>query len=163
MATARQSRMETAWPWISTAARLGMAIVWLVAGALKVGDLAASARAVNAYQLMSYDAAEVVGAIQPFLEIAIGLLLLIGLATRLTAAISAALMVIFIAGITWAWANGLRIDCGCFSDGGQLAAGESPTYGIDILRDLAFVALSGLLVWRPRTRFSLDGLLLGER
>ncbi|MBO3739706.1 MauE/DoxX family redox-associated membrane protein [Actinoplanes flavus] len=163
METTRQIRMAAAWPWISTAARLGLAAVWLVAGSLKIGDLAASARAVHAYQLMSYDTAKIAGAVQPFLEIALGLLLLIGLATRFTAAISAALITIFIAGIVWAWAQGLRIDCGCFSTGGDLAAGESTGYGVDILRDLAFLALSGILVWRPRTRFSLDGVFMGER
>jgi uncharacterized membrane protein YphA (DoxX/SURF4 family) len=150
------------WPWISTLARLGLAAVWLVAGVTKVGDLAASARAINAYDLMSYDVAKVVGAVQPFLEIALGLLLLIGLATRLTAAISAVLLVIFIAGIISAWARGLRIDCGCFSTGGELAAGRNTEYGLDILRDLGFLALSGLLLWRPRSRFSIDGVLMGE-
>ncbi|WP_442875207.1 MauE/DoxX family redox-associated membrane protein [Actinoplanes sp. NBC_00393] len=162
METLRSVRTAAVWPWISTLARLALAAVWLVAGGLKVGDLAASARAVHAYELMSYDTAEVVGAIQPFLEIALGLLLLIGLATRLTAAISAVLMVIFIAGITWAWAKGLQIDCGCFSDGGALAEGKEAAYGLDILRDLGFLALSGLLVWRPKTRFSVDGLLMGD-
>ncbi|GLW30745.1 MauE/DoxX family redox-associated membrane protein [Actinoplanes regularis] len=150
------------WPWISTLARLGLAAVWLVAGAAKVGDLAASARAVAAYQLMSYDLAKVVGAVQPFLEIALGLLLLIGLATRLTAAISAILLVIFIAGIISAWAKGLRIDCGCFSEGGVLGTGRDTAYGLDILRDLGFLALAGILLWRPRTRFSIDGALMGE-
>ncbi|GAA4924844.1 MauE/DoxX family redox-associated membrane protein [Actinoplanes utahensis] len=163
METARQSRMAVAWPWIGTAARVGLAAVWLVAGSLKVGDLAASARAVHAYDLMSYDTAKVVGAVQPFLEIALGLLLLIGLSTRLTAAISAVLMTVFIAGIAQAWARGLRIDCGCFSTGGQLAEGVGTAYGIDILRDLAFLALSGFLVRWPRTRFSVDGVLLGDR
>lgn len=163
METSLQTRMVVAWPWIGTAARVVLGIVWLIAGSLKVGDLAASARAVYAYQLMSYDTAEVVGAVQPFLEIALGLLLLIGLSTRLTAAISAVLMVVFIAGISWAWAKGLRIDCGCFSSGGELGQGESTAYGIDILRDLALLTLSGFLVWRPRTRFSLDGVLLGEK
>ena len=67
--TAPRARTASAWPWISTAARLGLAAVWIVAGGLKVGDLAASARAVNAYRLMPYEAAEVVGAVQPFLEI----------------------------------------------------------------------------------------------
>jgi uncharacterized membrane protein YphA (DoxX/SURF4 family) len=162
METLRSVRTAAFWPWISTLARLGLAAVWLIAGGLKVGDLAASARAVHAYQLMSYDAAEVVGAIQPFLEIALGLLLLIGLATRLTAAISAVLMMIFIAGIAWAWAKGLQIDCGCFSTGGPLAEGKEAAYGVDILRDLGFLALAGLLVWRPRTRFSVDGLLMGD-
>ncbi|WIM97467.1 MauE/DoxX family redox-associated membrane protein [Actinoplanes oblitus] len=150
------------WPWISTLARLGLAAVWLVAGATKVGDLAASARAVHAYQLMSYDVAKVIGAVQPFLEIALGLLLLAGVATRLTAAISAVLLVIFMAGIVWAWAKGLRIDCGCFSSGGELGAGRNTEYGLDILRDLGFLALAGILLWRPRTRFSIDGALLGE-
>lgn len=146
-----------------TAARLGLAAVWLVAGGLKVGDLAESARAVNAYQLMSYDTAKIVGAVQPFLEIALGLLLLIGLSTRFTAIISAVLMTVFIAGIVSAWARGLRIDCGCFSAGGELAAGAGTSYGLDVARDLVFLALSGLLAWRPRTRFSLDGLLMGEQ
>ena len=154
--------MAAAWPWISTVARLGLAGVWIVAGALKAGDLAASARAVNAYRLMPYDAAKVVGAVQPFLEIALGLLLLIGLAVRLSAGISALLLVVFIAGIVSAWARGLAIDCGCFSGGGALAAGQSPQYAAEIARDVGFLVLAGLLLVKPRTRFSVDGLLMGE-
>ncbi|MEV6637352.1 MauE/DoxX family redox-associated membrane protein [Actinoplanes sp. NPDC051470] len=153
-------RRTAVWPWVSTVARLGLAAVFLIAGGLKVSDLAASGRAVNAYRLMPFEAAQVVGAVQPFLEIALGLLLLIGLATRLTAVIGGLLMVIFIAGIVSAWARGLQIDCGCFSQGGDLGAGESPAYGWEIARDVGFLALAGLLVWRPRTRFSLDGLLM---
>ncbi|HET9517862.1 MAG TPA: DoxX family protein, partial [Actinoplanes sp.] len=33
------------WPWVSTLARLALAAVWLIAGATKVGDLAAAGRA----------------------------------------------------------------------------------------------------------------------
>ena len=153
--------MERTWPWISTAARLALAAVWLVAGGLKVGDLTESGRAVNAYQLMSYDTAKIVGAVQPFLEITLGLLLLAGLATRLVAAISAALLVVFIAGIVWAWTQGLQIDCGCFSSGGELAPGKDTAYGLDILRDVGFLALAGILLWKPRSRFSADDVLMG--
>jgi uncharacterized membrane protein YphA (DoxX/SURF4 family) len=142
--------------------RLGLAAVWLVAGASKVGDLAASGRAVNAYRLMPYDVAKVIGAALPFVEIALGLLLLLGVATRLSAAVSAALLLVFIAGIASAWARGLAIDCGCFGQGGELAPGESPTYGPEILRDIGFLALAGfLLVW-PVTRFSIDSWLARE-
>ncbi|MFI5492914.1 MauE/DoxX family redox-associated membrane protein [Actinoplanes sp. NPDC051859] len=157
-----ETRMQAAWPWISTAARLGLAAVWLVAGGLKVGDLAASGRAVNAYQLFSYDVAKVIGAAQPFLELALGLLLLIGLAVRLSAGISAALLVVFIAGIISAWTRGLQIDCGCFSTGGELGAGIDPAYGWDIARDVGFLLLAGILLWRPRTRYSIDGILMGD-
>jgi uncharacterized membrane protein YphA (DoxX/SURF4 family) len=163
MDTAMRPRMTVTWPWISTVARLGLAAVWIVAGSLKVTDLAASARAVNAYRLMPYDAAKVVGAVQPFLEIALGLLLLIGLAVRLSAAISALLLLVFIGGIVSAWARGLQIDCGCFSRGGELAGGRSPEYAWEILRDVGFLVLAGILLWKPRTRWSLDGALMGDR
>jgi len=163
METAERPRLAAALPWISTAARLGLAAVWIVAGGLKLTDLAASGRAVNAYQLMPYDAAKVVGAVQPFLEIALGLLLLIGLAVRLSAGISAVLLVLFIAGIVSAWVRGLQIDCGCFSAGGNLGAGQTPQYAWDLVRDAGFLLLSGILLWRPRTRYSIDGMLMGEQ
>ncbi|MFF5084240.1 MauE/DoxX family redox-associated membrane protein [Actinoplanes sp. NPDC000266] len=159
----RPSRLTAAWPWVSTLARLGLAAIFLISGGLKVTDLAASGRAVNAYDLMSWETAKVVGAVQPFLEIALGLLLLIGIATRLSAAIAAVLLVIFIGGIISAWARGLQIDCGCFSKGGELTGGRTAEYGLDILRDVGFLVLAGILLWKPRTKFSLDGLLLGER
>lgn len=145
-------------PWVSTAARLGLAAVWIIAGGLKVTDLAASGRAVNAYQLMPFSAAQVVGAVQPFVEIALGLLLLIGLAVRFSAGVSAVLLVIFMAGIVSAWARGLQIDCGCFSKGG---ADADPQYAWELLRDAGFLALAGILLWRPRTKVSMDGLLMG--
>jgi uncharacterized membrane protein YphA (DoxX/SURF4 family) len=157
------ARLTAAWPWISTVARLGLAAVFLIAGGLKVTDLAASGRAVNAYKLMSYDNAKLVGAVQPFLEIALGLLLLIGLAVRLSAAIAAVALVIFIAGIVSAWARGLQIDCGCFSKGGELTGGRTAEYGIEILRDVGFLALAGILLVKPRTKYSVDGFLMGER
>ncbi len=162
MDTGQSARTTAALPWISTAARLGLAAVWLIAGGLKVGDLAASGRAVNAYQIFPYDVAKVIGAALPFLEIALGLLLLAGLAVRLVAGISAAVLVIFIAGIVSAWSRGLQIDCGCFGSGGELGAGADPVYGWDIARDVGFLALAGILLWWPRTRFSIDGILMGD-
>jgi len=163
METELSTRTRTGLVWLSTAARLALAAVWLVAGGLKVGDLAASGRAVNAYELFPYEVAKVIGAVQPFLEITLGLLLLAGLAVRLSAGISAALLVVFIAGIISAWARGLQIDCGCFSTGGELGAGQNPQYAWDLARDVGFLLLAGILLWRPRTRYSIDGVLMGEQ
>jgi uncharacterized membrane protein YphA (DoxX/SURF4 family) len=149
-------------PWLGTAVRLGLAAVWLAAGASKVGDLAAAGRAVNAYQVMPYDVAKVIGAALPFVELTLGVLLLVGLAVRVAAGISAALLVVFITGIASAWARGLSIDCGCFGSGGVLAAGQSPSYAPEIARDAAFLLLAAfLLVW-PLTRLSVDSFLEKE-
>ncbi len=154
--TLRISGWPVVRPWLGTAVRLGLAAVWLAAGASKATDLAAAGRAVNAYQVMPYDVARVIGAALPFVEIALGLLLVVGLATRLAGAVSAVLLAVFVAGISSAWARGLSIDCGCFGGGGQLGAGQSPTYGPEIARDLAFGALAVFLIVFPVTRFSLD-------
>lgn len=139
--------------------RLSVGAVFLVAGGLKVGDLAGSARAVNAYQLLPYEAARVIGAVLPFVEIVVGVLLVAGLATRLAAAVSVLLLAAFTAGIASAWARGLSIDCGCFGGGGALAVGQSPRYGRELVRDAALLAASVFLVAWPATTWSIDGWL----
>ena len=151
--------MRAKLPWLGTAARFGLAVVWLVAGATKVGDLAAAGRAVAAYHVMPFEVAKVVGAALPFVELALGVLLLLGVATRLVAGISAAILAIFVAGIVSAWARGLAIDCGCFGGDGSLAAGARPRYGAEVARDAGFLLLAGLLLAIRRTRLSVDELL----
>ncbi|WP_051366911.1 DoxX family protein [Hamadaea tsunoensis] len=157
----KASGWQAAQPWISLLVRLALAAVFLGAGLSKITDLAGSARAVNAYQLMSWPAAQVVGAVQPFVEIVIGLLLLAGLVTRFAAWLAAIGLVIFISGIASAWARGLSIDCGCFSKGGQLPVGVAPNYTWDIVRDTLFLALAIFLILYPSSRFSLDAKVLG--
>ena len=150
-------KWQRAQPWISLLVRLGLAGIFLVAGLLKITDLEANARAVVAYELLPNDVAVTVGRVQPFFEIALGLLLLIGLATRVAAWISAVVLVIFISGIVSAWARGLNIDCGCFSKGGNLAPGETPNYLPSIAWDVLYLAMAIFLILYPISRFSLDG------
>jgi uncharacterized membrane protein YphA (DoxX/SURF4 family) len=151
-----------AWALGALLLRLAVGALFLVAGALKVTDLAGSARAVNAYQLMPYEAAQVIGAALPFVEIAVGVLLLVGLATRVAAATCALLLLAFTVGIASAWARGLTIDCGCFGGGGALAAGQTPQYGVEIIRDVALLAAAVVLVAWPATTASLDRWLIGD-
>ena len=152
--------MRGVWPWLATVARLVLGTVWIVAGASKIGDLAASGRAVNAYRLLPYDAATFLGAVLPFLEIALGALLILGLATRLSAVVSAVLLAAFIIGIASAWIRGLRIDCGCFGGGGDLAVGQRPQYLLETIGDIGLLALAGYLAVFPRSRISLDATIL---
>jgi uncharacterized membrane protein YphA (DoxX/SURF4 family) len=147
--------------WLGTLARLALATVWLVAGVLKLGDLAGSGRAVAAYRLLPPEMARAAGAALPFVELALGVLLLLGLATRLVAAVSAVLLAVYVGGIASVWARGLSIDCGCFSSGGQLATGRHPAYGWEIARDVALLLVAVFLARWPRTRFGIDGWLAG--
>jgi uncharacterized membrane protein YphA (DoxX/SURF4 family) len=157
-------KRRAAWqPWLTTVVRLGLAVVWLAAGASKINDLRHAGQVVNAYRILPYDVAMAVGATQPFVEVALGVLLLLGVATRLMAGLSAALMAAFVAGIIWVWAHGYRIDCGCFGGGGELAAGQRPTYLMDVLRDLGLLLIAGFLLARPRGWLAVDNWLRGER
>jgi uncharacterized membrane protein YphA (DoxX/SURF4 family) len=146
---------------IALLARLILGGALLYAGLTKVGFPQASARAVQAYQILPFELAAYVGYVLPALEILIGGLLVIGLFSRPMAAAGTILMVIFIAGIASAWARGLSIDCGCFGGGGEVAAGQT-AYPAEIARDVLFAAC-GLWVWlRGPGRLALDRLLAGR-
>lgn len=147
---------------VGTLVRLGLAGVWLVSGAIKVSDLNQTYIAVQAYELLPSGLVSVVAGAVPFLELALGLLLVVGLGTRLTAVVSAVVLVAFIGAVAQSWARGLTIDCGCFGGGGQVAAGETK-YPQEIARDVGFLLLAGWLVVRPRSLASLDGWLTGSR
>ena len=135
---------------VGTVARLGLAAVFLVSGVLKAIDPDATYVAVRAYDLLPKLGVALVAGALPWLEIVIGLLLLVGIATRAVAIASAVLLLGFMAGVAQAQARGLSIDCGCFGGGGAVDPGQT-TYGRELLRDAGFLLLAGWLVVRPRT------------
>ena len=140
--------------WGSTVVRIALGGVLVAAGALKALDPQSSVAAVRAYRLLPKALETVVGWALPFAEIALGLLLMAGIATRVLAVLSAGLLVIFIGAVISAAARGLSIDCGCFGGGGEVPAGGT-AYGVEIARDLGFLTLAGWLVRHPRSRFAL--------
>jgi uncharacterized membrane protein YphA (DoxX/SURF4 family) len=144
-------------PWISAAARVVLGGVLLIAGTLKALDPQASVAAVRAYELLPDGLATAVGWGLPFAEIALGVLLVAGVAVRIVAAAAAGLLLVFVAAVASAAVRGLSIDCGCFGAGGVVAPGAT-AYGADIARDAGLLLLAGWLVARPNSRLSLDRL-----
>ncbi len=140
---------------ISLLARLGLAAVWLASGWLKAADPAETVVAVRAYRLLPDELVRPVATALPWLEIALGLFLLIGLAVRLAAVASWLLLAVLVAAIGSAWARGLSIDCGCFGGGGAVAGIDGWDYGREILRDAGFALLALWLTVFPRSPFAL--------
>jgi uncharacterized membrane protein YphA (DoxX/SURF4 family) len=141
-----------------TLVRLGLAAVWLVSGGLKLADPGHTYVAVRAYDVLPDALVRPVATGLPLLELFLGVLLLVGLGTRLVAVASAALLVVFVAGIVQAWARGLSIDCGCFGGGGQVARDDT-RYPLDIARDVAFLLMAGWLAVRPDTHLTVAARL----
>lgn len=142
-------------------ARLVLGGIWLYAGGAKATDLSASVRAVRAYRILPDGVATAVGAGLPWLEIALGVLLVAGVAVRIGAIVSSVLLVVFLIGIGSATARGLRIDCGCFGSGGQLAEGSATAYTSEIVRDSALFLLALALARWPRGRWAIDNWIAG--
>lgn len=147
--------------WVGLVVRLVVGGVWIVAGGLKLGDPAASVRAVRAYDLLPETVVPSVGHLLPVLEVVVGLCLVGGLLTRATALVSALLFAAFTVGIASAWVRGLQIDCGCFGGGGY-DPDATAAYPWELARDVALLLASAWLVWLKRSRFALDALVFGR-
>jgi uncharacterized membrane protein YphA (DoxX/SURF4 family) len=145
-------------PWITLAFRLILGGVLLVAGGLKVTDPFGSATSVRAYQMLPIDLANFLGFVLPFIEVGIGLLLIVGIWVRLAAIAGGALMLMFIVAIGQAWIRGISLDCGCFGKGGLLATDELPVwnYTLEIARDIALTVVAGYLFRFPQGKLGLD-------
>jgi uncharacterized membrane protein YphA (DoxX/SURF4 family) len=149
-------RGNAAGPWSGTVVRLVLGGVLVVAGGLKAADPAAAVRAVRAYRLLAESLVGPVAFGLPVIEIAVGLALLAGVFVRTAALAAAVLFAVFLVGIGSVWARGLQIDCGCFGDGGEVAAGQT-AYPLEVLRDGALLLLALALARRPASRLALGG------
>lgn len=146
--------------WVGFTARLVLGGVLLVAGALKVGNLDSSVYATRAYQLLPFELTAPVGYGLPLIEVAAGLLLVLGVFTRWSALVGSLLMVAFLVAIGSAWARGLSIDCGCFGGGGEIERAKAiASYPWEMLRDAGLLACGLWLVILPRTPLALEDRL----
>ncbi|HEX4790934.1 MAG TPA: MauE/DoxX family redox-associated membrane protein, partial [Actinospica sp.] len=148
--------------WISLVARAGLGAMWLYYAVPKLSYSSdALGLAVRQYQILPAGAADTFGTVQPFLELALGLLAVVGLGTRVTAALSALLLLVYIGGIISLGARGIAINCGCGGIASKAEAGHT-RYTLDVLRDIGYLVPAGWLIWKPRSPLALDSWLLGE-
>ncbi len=156
----RTTIVRSWWPWVSILARLVVGLVWIVAGYLKLQDIDDSIRSVRNFRVLPESMVRAVGTGLPIFEVALGSLLVVGLALRVTGALSALLQLAFIVGIASAWARGLQIECGCFGGSGSLVQDASAKYPWEIARDCGLLILSVLIASWPRSKMALDTVLL---
>jgi uncharacterized membrane protein YphA (DoxX/SURF4 family) len=146
-------------PWLSTLARLFLAGVFCWAGWPKLLDGDGTVRSVQAFRILPDPLIAPFAYALPMVELALALLLILGLFTRPAALVTAAMMVMFIGGIVSAWARGLSIECGCFGNTGALVVNPVPGYISDTLRDLGFLVIALFLARWPRSVLAADRFL----
>jgi uncharacterized membrane protein YphA (DoxX/SURF4 family) len=142
-------------PWLTLLCRLILGGVLLAAGALKIGNLQKSAMAVRAYEMLPVELANFLGYALPWIEIGMGLLLIVGASVKICGLLGSLTMLAFIIAIAQAWARGLSIDCGCFGGGGTIDP-EDTKYLSEIIRDIGLLAMGVFLYYYPKGKLSLD-------
>ena len=157
---------ETGWarvqPWLSLLMRLAMVAILVAAAVPKMTDLGQSIRAVRAYHLLPEPVVPLIGTALPFIELALAIVLLVGLFTRAASIVWLIMMAAFMTGVIWVWVKGYSIDCGCFGGGGEVAAGTT-NYPVHMAERLLFVAMGTFLAVFPRSALSVDAWIRGDR
>ena len=93
---------------------------------------------VESYKLLSPGGVSLVAHTLPFVEITLGLLLLVGWRLRIWATLTALIMLGFLSAVTRAYLLHMDINCGCF-------ATPEPLTGWTVVRDSALAALAVLM------------------
>ncbi|MCC7350816.1 MAG: hypothetical protein IT446_09620 [Phycisphaerales bacterium] len=127
--------------WMMVALRLGLAGVFIYAGAIKATNPLLFATQIRAYELSGFVGGGVLAVWLPWLELLCGLALLTHRMMGGALLWLAMLMVVFTAAQASALIRGITLDCGCF---GGMDAPANPLWmiGRDLLILLAVLALA---------------------
>lgn len=130
-------------------ARLGVAAIFLFAGAVKIWDFEQGGSAtpdffqsVMNYQLTPWDLSMALAFFLPWLEIVSGGALLFARWRRGALLLLAGQTSMFIAALTAAWWRKLDINCGCFG-----RENNTTDFRVRILEDFALLTVIGFLLW----------------
>lgn len=102
-------------PYLSLAARLLVAFVFIYAAIGKIVDPQTFSKEISNYGILPFFVINLSALILPWLELFSGILLLAGISIKTNALIIGGLLFVFIVAVAIAMAKGLNINCGCFS------------------------------------------------
>ena len=123
--------------------RLGLGGIFLYSGYVKLRSPLEFAAAVAGYQLLPAGAIYPAARYFPYLEIALGLLLLVGWRLRYWGVAASALILFFIAIMALTHFRGIEADCGCFGAGEKIS-------GLTLARDSLLLVPALFLAWGHR-------------
>jgi uncharacterized membrane protein YphA (DoxX/SURF4 family) len=126
----------------------------LVAGALKAGHPIPLASTIAGFRILPAPAIAPLALFLPYIEIGLGLYLIIGLFTRYAAGLAFLQLLIFAGAIASVVARGIQISCGCFGP-----ADTANATWLDVARDLLLAALTLPLIIAGAGRFAVDNKL----
>lgn len=138
--------------------RLFIGGMFLFAGGMKVLDPHGFAQAVSNYRLLPEATVSLCAVVLPWIEIIVGLSLLVGIWVPGAALVASSLLILFAGALAISLVRGLDISCGCFS--------TDPSQGtitrLYLLRDLILIAMSVVIFVWDQGVASLESILYGK-
>jgi uncharacterized membrane protein YphA (DoxX/SURF4 family) len=128
---------------LTLSARFILGGVFVYASFDKILHPAAFSEALYNYQILPDELINLTAIVLPFLELVLGIFLIINFWMPGTVVMCNLLLTTFIVALLFNMARGLNINCGCFST----TAVESSMNVLTVLRDTSFLVISGYLLY----------------
>lgn len=142
--------------YLSLVLRLFIGIMFVYASMTKIPYPAEFAKNVEAYRILPYWSVNMFAVFLPWVELSCGLFLIIGIATRASAAVITLILSLFTLALLINVLRGSPITCGCFeSVGAQIG-------WYDVFRDLLLVLMTAQIVFFDRIFIFRRGGLLAR-
>lgn len=141
----------TLWSWLSFVLRIGLALVYIIAGTGKIMDMQGFAEIIKFYDILPFSLIPFVALGLPIIEVIAGLGLILNRTWALHAITAMTILFMFVLG--YAIWNDIAIgDCGCFAPG-EVPQGHDDGSALReaLIRDIGLLAASVLLYiarWR---------------
>jgi len=127
-------------------ARIALGLIFLAAGALKIGHASDLAATITSFGLGLPPVLVAVASIAlPPFEVLLGVYLIGGWLLETTSIVVSAMLLIFIGVVASVVARGLHVSCGCFG-----SADTAPATWWTVVRDAVFLIPAIYLVWWSR-------------
>ncbi|HEY8285171.1 MAG TPA: MauE/DoxX family redox-associated membrane protein [Chloroflexota bacterium] len=153
--------------YLALAFRLFLAVVFLIAGGSKLAHANLFVDTVKGYKMLPGSLVRPFGLALPWIEVLVGLYLLVGLFTRLAALAAGVFLVIFLFALGVQIAHGHTGDCGCVVgiDNPVITAfiGGNNIGPWDLIRDSILVLMAAFVALAPRPLLAVDGWLQARR
>lgn len=141
-------------PWLTERTGIALGLLFVAAALPKVVDPPGFAHMVYNYRILPGSLVNASALVLPWFELLAGVALCLGIWRRTAAAWIGALLLVFVAAISFNLARGNAIDCGCFDakeSGKSVEERLADMRGV-ILRDVGMLFLAGQILWAERRR-----------
>lgn len=124
--------------YIQIIARLVLGVLFLLVGFGKIDHAVSFANEIGNYDMLPDLYVNISAIVLPWIEVILGLMLIVGYKIKTSALLTGGLLVVFVVAVASAFARGLNIDCGCYSQYVSQKVGWSKIIENSILTILAF-------------------------